>query len=66
MTTCALSNTLVNDVGKSDQVDDKGQDDVLCDLLSRHSNDVGSDMFRDAGEVVSVPQTDDAENMSDP
>jgi len=38
---------------------------VLCDLLLRHWNDVGSDMFRDAGEVVSVPQTDDAENMWD-
>ena len=56
----ALSSTLTSDVNESEHVDDKGEDDVLCDPLSRHVNDVGSEMFRDAGEVVGdVQQIDD-------
>jgi len=54
----------MNDVNESERVDDKGYDDVLCDLLSRHLNDVDSGMFRDAGEVVTVQQTDDADMPS--
>ena len=60
----ALSSTLMNDVNESEHVDDKGYDDVLSDLLSRHSNDVNSGMFRDAGEVVTVQQIDDADMPS--
>jgi len=41
----ALSSTFIKDVKcESEHVDDKGEDDVLCDLL-------GSGMFRDADEV---------------
>jgi len=54
-----LSATLTSDVNESECIDDKGEDDVLCDPLSRHVNDVGSEMFRDAGEVVSVQQIQD-------
>ena len=57
----ALSSTLMNDVNESEHVDDKREDDVLCDLLSRHLNDVDSVTFRDAGEVVTVQQIDDAD-----
>ena len=56
----ALSSTLINDVNESEHVDDKREDDVLCDLLSRHVNDVCSEMFGDADEVVDVQQVDDA------
>ena len=56
----ALSNTLVNDV----DVDDKGEDDVLCDLLSRHSNDVSSRMFEDAGEGVHVQHLDGFQRLN--
>ena len=57
----ALSNALINDVVKCEPADDTGEDDVLCDLLSRHRNDVGFEMFEDAGEVVIVQPIDDAE-----
>jgi len=48
----ALSTTLTSDVSESEHVDDKREDDVLCDLLSRHRNDVDSRLFADAGEDV--------------
>jgi len=57
----ALSNTLTFDVNESEHVDDKGEDDVLCDLQSRDLNDVRSEMFRRADNVVSVQRVDDAE-----
>jgi len=50
----ALSSMLTVDVNESEHVDDKGEDDVLCDLLSRHVNDVGSAMFRRADDVIPV------------
>jgi len=57
----ALSSTLISDVNESEHVDDKGEDDVLCDLLSRHVNDVGFEVFGDADEAVVVQQVDDTE-----
>jgi len=60
----ALSSTLISDVNDSEHIDDKGEDDVLCDLLSRHVNDVGSEMFGDADEVVVVDNTE-AQNSCD-
>jgi len=57
----ALSSTLTSDVNESEQVDDKGDDDVLCDLLSRHRNNVRLKMFGDAREVVDVLQIDDTQ-----
>ena len=45
----ALSSTLISDVNESEHVDHKGEDNVLCDLLSRHMNDVGFEMFGDVG-----------------
>jgi len=56
----ALSSTLINDVNESKHVDDKGEVEVFCGLLSRHLNDVGSEVFGDADKVVGVQQTDDA------
>ena len=50
-------------VSESEHVDDKEEDDVLCDLLSRHLNDVDSHIFRDADEdveLVTVRQVDNA------
>jgi len=60
----ALSSTLISE---RHRVDDTGEGDVLCDLLSRDLNDVSSGMLRDAGGVASVQQIDDAEmeNSSD-
>jgi len=60
----ALSNTLIRDVNDEDQhVDDKGEDDVLCDMLSRHFKDVGSDMSENADEV-GVQQIDAFESQN--
>ena len=56
----ALSNALISDACESEHVD-KGEVEVFCDLLSRHLNDVGSEMFGDADEVVGVQQGDDTE-----
>jgi len=53
----ALSSTLTRDVNESERV----EDDILCDLLSRHGSDVGSGMFRGADEVVSVQHIDEVE-----
>jgi len=53
----ALSSTLTRDVNESERV----EDDILCDLLSRHGSDVGSGMFQGAGEVVSVQHIDEVE-----
>ena len=53
----ALSSTLTRDVNESERV----EDDILCNLLSRHGSDVGSGMFRGAGEVVSVQHIDEVE-----
>jgi len=52
----ALSSTLTSDVNESEHVDDKREDDVLCDLPSRHLNVVSSRMFGDAVEVVDMSQ----------
>jgi len=60
----ALSSTLINDVNESEHVDDKGEDNALCDLLSRPVNSVGSEMFGDADEVVGVPQVDDTKSQN--
>jgi len=57
----ALSSTLTFDINESEHVDDTGEDNVLCDLQSRDLNDVGSAVFRDADNVVSVQHVDDAE-----
>jgi len=58
----ALFSALTGDVNESESVDNKAEDeDVLCDLQSRHLNDVVSGMlFRDADTIVSVQQVDDA------
>jgi len=58
-----LSSTLISDVNDSDRVDDKGEDDVfvLCDQLSRHLNDVGSEMFGGTHQIVGVQQIDNTE-----
>ena len=65
----ALSSTLTSDVNESEHVDDKGMDDVLCDLPSRHGNVVSSRMFVDdvslLNEVVGVPKIDDAKTSLD-
>ena len=45
---------LISDANESDCADDKGQDDVLCDLLSRHRNDVDPKVFKDADEAINV------------
>ena len=48
----ALSNSLSYDLKESERAADiKEEDDVLCDLLSRHWNDVDSHMFRDTEDV---------------
>lgn len=54
----SLSSTTINDVNKREH--DNGDGDLLCDTLLRHLNDVGSEVFRDAGEVVSVRPINDA------
>ena len=57
-----MFSALTGDVNESESVDNKAEDeDVLCDLQSRHLNDVVSGMlFRDADTIVSVQQVDDA------
>ena len=45
----ALSSTLTTDVKcESEHVDDNREDNVLCDLLSRHVNEVNTSLFADA------------------
>jgi len=49
----ALSSSVITDVKcESEDIDDKGEDDVLRDLLSRHMNEVDARLSADADEVV--------------
>ena len=59
-----MSSTLTSDVVESEHVDDKGEDDVLYDLPSRHLDNVSSRMFGDTGEGVDVPQRDDTKSQN--
>ena len=57
----SLSSTLITNVKcESEHIDDNGEDDVLCDLQSRHMNEVNARLFEDADEVVRLQQIDDA------
>ena len=57
----ALFSSLTTDVHcESEHVDDKGQDNVLCDLISGHMNDLDSRMTGDADDVCGL-QVDDTE-----
>jgi len=57
----ALSSSLMTDVqGESGVVDDKTENNVLCDLISGHMNDLDSRMIGDADDVCGL-QVDDTE-----
>ena len=61
----ALSSMLTTDVKcESEHTDDKGEDDVLCDLLSRHINEVNARLSGDVSDVVDVLQADLAETQN--
>jgi len=61
----ALTSTLTTDVKcESEHIDDKGEDDVLYDLLSSHMNEVNARLSGDASNVVDVLQADVAETQN--